>query len=304
MSNIPFLNIARQGKNNWWMYLITSVLSLVVASFLAGFLIIILLAVYHFYGIFEGNFISEIMADVNDPLFLLLLLGISYTFSFILFYLCFLLLHKRSLLSVITAYQRFNLKRVMKGAVLWLFILVVFSIPSMILYPGDYIMTFHPEKFVFLLLLSVVVFPIQASFEEIFFRGYLMQGVGLISKRPIIPLMITSIIFGAFHFFNSADLNLSVFLVIYTFVLGLMLGIIVLGENGIETAMGVHIVNNLYVALIFNSTDSGLGNLPSLITVQETEPVSGLITIIAAAVILITILFWNKKENLIPIFRS
>lgn len=131
-----------------------------------------------------------------------------------------------------------------------------------------------------------------------------MQGVGLISKRPIIPLMITSIIFGAFHFFNSADLNLSVFLVIYTFVLGLMLGIIVLGENGIETAMGVHIVNNLYVALIFNSTDSGLGNLPSLITVQETEPVSGLITIIAAAVILITILFWNKKENLIPIFRS
>ena len=32
-----------------------------------------------------------------------------------------------------------------------------------------------------------------------------------------------------------------------------MLGIIALGDNGIETAMGIHIGNNLYVALIFNS---------------------------------------------------
>jgi uncharacterized protein len=312
MSDLPFLNMARQGKNNWWRYLVTSLLSLVVASVLAGILLLLaLLVIGIFLAIYDHNFyanlrnsIPQLMSVSSNPLFFLFLVGISYAFSFLLFYICIRFLHKRSFSSVITSNENINFKRMMKGALLWLFILGIFSIPSLILYPGEYTLTFNPQKFGFLLILSLIVFPIQASFEEVFFRGYLMQGVGLISKRPIIPLLVTSLIFGAFHFFNATELNLQVSIVISTFFLGLMLGIIVLGENGIETAMGVHIANNLFVALLFNSKDSGLGDLPSLITTPETEPLSTVIFTIVAALILITVLFWNKKENLVRIFKS
>lgn len=305
MSNIPFLDNARLGENSWWKYLITISLSILAASILAGFIVIIFLIIYYvFKGSFSISSIPLIVADTSQPLFLLLLIGVSYLLSTLLFYICIRVLHKRSLLSVITAYPQINWGRILKGILLWFFILGIFSIPSLILYPSEYVFTFNLQSFGLLVVLSLLVFPIQASFEEIFFRGYLMQGVGLLTKKPIIPLLVTSIIFGSFHFFNGINLNISIFMVIYTFILGLMLGIIVLGENGIETAMGVHIANNLFVSIFFNSTDSGLGNLPSLITSQKTDPTVGLITIVIAALILLTILFWNKKENLVLIFKS
>ena len=61
-------------------------------------------------------------------------------------------------------------------------------------------------------------------------------------------------------------LEMSITIVLSALILGLMLGIIVLGENGLETAMGAHIANNMFIALFLNSSDSGLGNLPSLFT--------------------------------------
>ena len=82
-----------------------------------------------------------------------------------------------------------------------------------------------------------------------------------------------------------------------------MLGIITLGDNGIETAMGIHIANNLYVSVLYNSTDSGLPGLPSAVTAQVTDPFAGLPFLALAALVMIVILFWNRKEDIIKIFR-
>ena len=63
-----------------------------------------------------------------------------------------------------------------------------------------------------------------------------------------------------------------------------MLGVIALGDNGIETAMGVHIANNLYVSLLYNSADSGLPGLPSVVTAEASDPFAGLPFLIVAAI--------------------
>jgi len=81
-----------------------------------------------------------------------------------------------------------------------------------------------------------------------------------------------------------------------------MFGIIVLGENGLETAMGAHIANNMFVALILNSSDSGLGGLPSLFTAQSSNSFSGIPVLIFMAVTMLIIIFWNKKEDFLRIF--
>ena len=187
-------------------------------------------------------------------------------------------------------------KLLFKGLVLWVLILFILSLPDLILNPGGYQITYDPESFLILLIICLLAFPIQASFEEILFRGYLMQGFSLVSKKPWVPLLITSLLFGSVHIFNGTNLYMDMSIVASTFVIGMMLGIITLGDNGIETAMGVHIANNLYVALFFNSTDSGLPGLPSMFTSQAADPFSGLPFLILATIIMIVILFWGVRR--------
>lgn len=304
ISSISFLENASEGKNNWWRYLLTVIISLVGGSLVAGLalgLLLIFLSIFTSGGISNiSNFIESAM---NSPFSLVILVGISYTISFFLFYICLRFLHHKHLLRVINTVSGLRWKLLFKGLILWALILFILSLPDLIFNPGSYQITYNSGSFIILLIICLLVFPIQASFEEILFRGYLMQGFSLISKKPWIPLLITSLIFGCVHFFNGTNLYMDLSIVASTFIIGLMLGVIALGDNGIETAMGVHIANNLYVSLLYNSTDSGLPGLPSMVTAQAADPFSGLPLLILAALLMIAILFWNRKGDIVRIFR-
>ncbi len=303
ISPISFLENASEGKNNWWRYLLTVIISLVGGSLVAGIALGLLLI---FFSVFSGglsdisNFIGS---TLSSPFFLVILVGISYTISFFLFYICLRFLHHKHLLRVINTVSGLRWKLLLKGLILWALILFILSLPDLIFNPGSYQITFNSGSFFILLIICLLAFPIQASFEEILFRGYLMQGFSLVSKKPWVPLLITSLIFGCVHFFNGTNLYMDLSIVASTFIIGIMLGVIALGDNGIETAMGVHIANNLYVALLYNSADSGLPGLPSAVTAQPSDPFTGLPLLILAAILMITILFWNRKEDIVRIFR-
>jgi hypothetical protein len=303
-SSISFLENASEGKNNWWRYLLTVIVSLVGGSLIAGIIVgVLLLVLSVFFSGEISNIYSFIQSAVSSPLFLVVLVGISYTISVFLFYICLRFVHHKKFSRVINTVSGLRWKLLFKGLVLWALILFILSLPDLILNPGSYQITYNSESFLILLIICLLAFPIQASFEEILFRGYLMQGFSLVSRKPWVPLVLTSLIFGSVHVFNGTNLYMDLSIVASTFVIGIMLGIITLGDNGIETAMGVHIANNLYVALFFNSTDSGLPGLPSMVTTQASEPFSGLPFLILAAVIMIAILFWGRKEDIIRIFR-
>ena len=305
MSGIPFLDNATAGKNNWWRYLLTIVLSLLLGSLMAGIFLAVILIIYSLFLAVRGvpDIYGIINVTVSNPFFLLIMVGISYALSFVFFYICLRFLHHKRLLSIINTGSKVRWTLLLKGLCLWFLILFLFSLPDLIWNSSSYHVTFDPKSFLILLVFCVLVFPLQASFEEIFFRGYLMQGVGLLSKRPWIPLLVTSLVFGLVHFFNGTNFNMDISIVISTFIIGIMLGIIALGDNGIEAAMGVHIANNLYVSLVYNSTDSGLAGLPSLITAQTSNPFAGIPILGLAALIIILILFWNRQDDLMRIFR-
>lgn len=303
-SSISFLENASEGKNNWWRYLLTVIVSLVGGSLLAGIILGMLLAVISVFFAGEiSNIYPFIQSTISNPIFLVVLVGISYTISVFLFYICLRFVHHKKFLSVINTVSGLRWKLLFKGLVLWALILFILSLPSLIFNQGGYEITYNSESFLILLIICLLAFPIQASFEEILFRGYLMQGFSLVSKKPWVPLVLTSLIFGSVHVLNGTNLYMDLSIVASTFVIGMMLGIIALGDNGIETAMGVHIANNLYVALFLNSADSGLPGLPSMVTTQASEPFSGLPFLILAALLMITILFWGRKEDIIRIFR-
>ena len=301
MSKISFLDNAIQGKNNIGSYILTIGITFIGGTF-ASISLLILIMVLYFLSLGLVSYDTH-MNILNDPFMMLILVGISYGIFSLLFYLCVRFIHKKHFISLINTGKKIKLRRILKGACLWAGIMGFFTVLSFIYQGGSLAFKFDFGPFVVLLFLSILIFPLQASFEEIFFRGYLMQAIGLITKKPVVPLIITTLIFGLIHFNNGKDFTMSITIVISALIIGLMLGIIVLGENGLETAMGVHIANNMYVALILNSSNSGLDGLPSLITAQSTDPLSSIPLLILMTGIMIIILFWNKKENLYRIFQ-
>ena len=252
------------------------------------------------YGISAANL--DFQSLQSSPFFLVAITLVGFAFSYFFFYLCTRFIHHRQFLSLFTTKSSINWNRILKGAVLWFSILGALTVISFLINPGSYKLTFNPSTFGLLLILSLITFPIQASFEEVFFRGYLMQGFGLLSKKPIIPLLATSLLFGLGHIMNGTGMTLSIFPLIETIIVGLALGTITLGEDSIETAIGIHVMNNLYAVLIVSTPDGIFGNLPSIM-ISSSSPYGDLLVTIAAAVIAIIVIFWNKKDRLVDIFR-
>ena len=249
---------------------------------------------------------NQLNAILLSPLILLLLTLVIYVFFFIVFYIFTRVIHKRKFISLINLDSKVNWMKILKGASIWFIILGLFTFVSFLLSPESYKFTFNPNTFGILLLITILGIPIQASFEEIFFRGYLMQGFGLLTKKPIIPLLATSILFAILHGANGVNSLINVFIVLQILIVGLMLGIIALGENRIETAMGVHIANNMFAFLIVSSSDEVVGGLPSIFTLPPStlpDLYMGLLTTIIAVIITLTVVFWGKKDKLFDIFR-
>lgn len=90
--------------------------------------------------------------------------------------------------------------------------------------------------FVFILLAS----PLQAAGEEFVFRGYLMQAVGTFSRSPWIPVVFSAAIFAMMH----GSQNLALFVDRLGF--GLLAGGLVVLTGGLEAAIAVHIINNVF----------------------------------------------------------
>ncbi len=116
--------------------------------------------------------------------------------------------------------------------------------------PQDFALNFQLEPFLYLLVIAVILIPIQTSFEEYFFRGYLMQGLGLLARNKWIPLIFTSVVFGGLHYFNPEVQKLGDIIMIYYIGTGFMLGIMTLMDEGLELALGFHAANNLITALL------------------------------------------------------
>jgi membrane protease YdiL (CAAX protease family) len=269
---------------------------------LAGIIVAVLFIAF----LIMQNGISAVSLNIqsiqSNSLFLVALALIGFAFSYFFFYLCTRFIHRRQFLSLITTKSRINWGKILKGAALWFSILGVLTIISFLINPGSYELTFNPSTFGMLLILSLITFPIQASFEEVFFRGYLMQGFGLLSKKPVIPLLVTSLLFGLGHIMNGTGMTLSIFPLIETIIIGIALGAITLGEGSIETAIGIHVMNNLYAVLIVSTPGGIFGNLSSIMT-NSSSPYGDILVTTTAAVIAILVIFWNKKDKLVGIFK-
>ncbi|BDH79670.1 MAG TPA: CPBP family intramembrane metalloprotease [Methanothermobacter sp.] len=262
---MKFLQLAREGKNDWWRYLFTIILTNPGISIGT---IIGIVAVYVLFG-FAGLIFD--LTGSHFPIgrffrgFLdILSYNIVSAFLILLLFFCMVLIHGRDFRSVLTAHERLQWYRIFKGFFVWFAMLLLslsFSLPD-----PNIKFTFDAAAYPFLFIISLTIF-FQAGFEEIFFRGYLLQALNLSVRRPWLAILISSVIFAIGHWGNQLTLmgNLNIF--IDTFIFALVVAVITVLEDGVETAIGIHTANNMFCALIVNDgTSSFYEPLPSLFT--------------------------------------
>lgn len=217
----------------------------------------------------ESMDFSFIGMDENLTFFLLLIMFIVAAFGL---YIGVTRLHKRSFKSIFTARKKIHWGRILFAFGLWMILSLLVEAIGYAQAPDNYTWQFEPRSFFILLILVILFLPIQTTFEEIFIRGYLMQAVGLLSKQRWVPVVITSLIFGAMHFMNPEVGKYGwVTMMSYYVGIAIFLAIMTLLDDGLELAIGVHAATNMYGAVFATFEDSAI-QTPALFQLAEVDP--------------------------------
>lgn len=161
--------------------------------------------------------------------------------------------HRQPFKTLHSATQRLDFKKIVFSFLLWGGLTTVLIGTDYMLSPEDYIFNFKLLPFLLMFLIAALLIPVQTSFEEYLFRGYLLQGIGAAAKNRWAPLFGTSLLFGLMHAFNPEIQKMGYVVLIAYIGSGLFLAVITLMSEGLELALGFHAANNLVTALLVTS---------------------------------------------------
>ncbi len=183
--------------------------------------------------------------------FVILVAPLSAGCLFLLFWVRFV--HGQSLRSLTTSRPSIDWKRIFFSFALWASITIATTLLAYFFQPEDFVFNFRAQAFFTFLILAVILIPLQTSFEEYLFRGYIMQGLGVITKSRLVPFVTTSVLFGLMHIANPEVGKMGNIILVYYIGTGFFLGILTLMDEGLELSLGFHAANNLVGALLVTS---------------------------------------------------
>ncbi|RZS93906.1 CPBP family intramembrane glutamic endopeptidase [Aquimarina brevivitae] len=238
-----YIEQGRKGELGMWKYILPPV----------GFLLLMLFNYLLSSGVDVEQQMQIMVKNLGKPItFIVVLAPFVAFFGGLLFWVKFV--HQQSIRSLTTSRKKIDWKRVFFTFGVYGLFIIISTIIGYYLSPEDYQINFNVKSFILLFITALILIPIQTSFEEYMFRGYMMQGIGLAVKNRWIPLLITSCIFGLMHLGNPEVTKLGLIIMVYYIGTGLFLGIITLMDEGLELALGFHAANNFFQALLVTAT--------------------------------------------------
>jgi uncharacterized protein len=259
MFSTTFVEAARQGKNKFLLY--------------AGVSLLVIVA--NMIGSLPGAWvmIDQKANRLHLPVYgVITILLMGFVVSLIALWLCVKYIHQRNPLTMISPTAVVNWERVLKSGGLWLFCSVVVELVTYLLFPDKYRLSLNWADFLPSLVIGLLLIPLQTSFEELFFRGYLMQGIG--SWNLWAGIAITSVLFGLAHSFNDeveAVGSLRIAMIYYIGV-GLFFSLLAVYDKTLELPLGIHAANNIYAFLIVGYPSSSMPSATIWMTTELNFP--------------------------------
>lgn len=246
-----FIQQAYKGKNDWYLYLATIVV-VFIGWQIIGVIPLLVAAIVHSADMGEFTRAAQdsfMTLGIDKNLFLFLMI-LTFVGGLIALIISIKYIHKRAFKTIITSRKKIDWSRFWFGFLLWGSIAVLVTLVGVYMAPDTSVWNFKPVLFFTLLAVSLLFLPLQTSFEELLFRGYLMQGFGTWFKNRWMPLLLTSVIFGIMHGANPEVEKLGYISMVFYIGTGLLFGIVTLMDEGTELALGLHAVNNITAAVL------------------------------------------------------
>lgn len=293
-----FLERGNEGRNNLGSWIAMIIVVLVVSQFIGAIPLQVMISM-------KMSVNPDLQPNPENPLDLsaydiapitgIVLMIIPFVFGLIALLVSMKPIHERPMLSVLTGYPDFRWNRFFWGAKVWFVLLAVYAIFASVAGIQKVELQFDPATLIKLSAVSLLFLPLQAGFEEGFFRGYLMQGFSQIFKYKWLTLLVTSLIFGGLHIFNPEVKELGALITLPQYIwFGFVLGICAIMDEGLELAWGVHTINNIFLSVFFTQDSSALPT-PALYRITEFNPVFDLIALILLTVLFIYIAHYKFK---------
>lgn len=290
-----YIQQAYKGKNEWYHWVMTIVLIFIGWQVL-GALPLMAVAVMHSADMNEfakASADSFMTLGINNNLFLFLMI-VTFFVGLLFLFIGVKYVHKRTITSLITSRKKVDWKRFWFGFFTWGALAVIMIFLGILISPDDYSWNFKPIQFFTLVAISFLFLPFQTSFEELLFRGYFMQGLGVLAKNRWLPLILTSVVFGLLHGANPEVEKLGYISMVFYIGTGFFYGITTLMDEGTELALGLHAINNI-VAAFFVTTNWTVFQTDALL-VDSSEPSVGWEMFFPVFVLYPLMLFFFSKK--------
>ena len=293
MTNSYFTN-AFKGQNRWWRYFIV-ILFVFLATQLGSIPFSIVAAAKAMrkgLDLNTANLVNFKLLGIDQNLGLFLM-SLSFVAGLMVILLLIKPLHARSITESLTGRKKFDFNRFFFAMLIWGGLMIISLIISYKLNPQDYTFQFNAKQFIILFFVSAIFITMQSTFEEVLFRGYFQQGLANLTKTAWFPLIFTSVLFGVMHISNPEIKEFGVGIMLPQYILlGFLFGICVIMDEGLEMAIGVHVINNVLSSLLVTHKSSVL-QTPAMFKVERIDPVYSLYELIGFSIIFILIM--NKK---------
>lgn len=211
------------------------------------------------------------MADLLGANKFLALMLASFVVGLIGLFFFVKVVHKQSIRSLTTSRARIDWGRIFFSFFVTALFIGGLLYVGVYMEPDKYTWNFNQEAFILLAVISFLMLPLQTSFEEFWFRGYLMQGLGVATNSRFVPLIITSLLFGFMHILNPEIDKIGYAVLSVYCGLGLLMGMMTLLDEGLELAIGFHAANNIAISLMVTTEWSALQT--DALYVGTAEPV-------------------------------
>jgi membrane protease YdiL (CAAX protease family) len=281
----------RSGKNNWGLYLVS--IFLVLFAYSIGQVPLMTVVSHYLKANNSSTTIVDFFADpdfasigMSSNLGLLLML-LMFVAAFLALWVAVKYLHKKRFIALISPDKWIDYRRIAFGFIVWLILMALGELVLYIMDPQIYTYTFNGKAFLGLLAISFLILPIQTSFEELFFRGYLLQGLYNLIANKWVVVIITSLLFMAVHSTNPEIEQFGFeIMMTYYFLAGVLLGVVTMLDDRLELALGMHAAMNIYGA-IFVGYEGGVIQTDSIWKMTEMNAFAMVVLVIIAGIVFI-----------------
>ena len=156
--------------------------------------------------------------------------------------------HRRTLRSIITANSYVSLKNFALGFGVYFLFFSVAAVLTEYLIVGSGFSMKLPSISPVSTIMALVGIILCALAEELLYRGYMLQGLGLLTRNRILLALVSGFLFMAGHMpLNEARTML---FLLACFEMGFYLTLVTLKSNGLELAIGMHSAHNFALMLV------------------------------------------------------